>query len=116
MLRSPNGSRRDPVCKARRLAHERSACPNPGMQRLLAAILPVLVSLGAITADNGDAMHIREIDQPDLNGPYNRIWEPHLAKWTDRQLISCYGPAVWDNSNDPDRKRRSIRFGRLKVK
>ena len=39
----------------------------------------------------GDATDVLEIDRLAPDGIYNKIWEPHLAKWTDEHLVTCYG-------------------------
>jgi hypothetical protein len=54
-------------------------------------LLIISNTLVLFAADHGDVTDVREIDRLDLNGPYKRIWEPHLAKWTDKHLVSCYG-------------------------
>ena len=50
----------------------------------------VLVTV-ATAADTGDVTDVKEIDQLDPAGPYKRIWEPHLAKWSEKHLVCCYG-------------------------
>lgn len=58
---------------------------------LLTAILSLSMHTNVIAADSGDATDVRVIDRLDPDGPYQRIWEPHLAKWTDQHLVTCYG-------------------------
>jgi hypothetical protein len=56
--------------------------------------LAILLSLSTFHPDTnaaGDASAIRQIDQLAPEGIYNKIWEPHLAKWSDTHLVSCYG-------------------------
>ncbi len=42
-------------------------------------------------AERGDVSHVQVIDRLDPTSIYNRIWEPHLAKWSDRHFVCCYG-------------------------
>ena len=51
-------------------------------------MIQLLVVLAAV---GGDVTEVREIDRLDLTGPYKRIWEPHLAKWSDKHHVCCYG-------------------------
>lgn len=60
----------------------------------------ILGSISAVRA--GDVTDIREIDRLDPAGPYNKIWEPHLAKWTDKHFVSCYGLQVRGKSDMGD--------------
>ena len=46
---------------------------------------------GVLAADNGDVTDVREIDRLRPDSTYKLIWEPHLAKWTDKHLVCCYG-------------------------
>lgn len=48
-------------------------------------------SSSELLADEGDVTDVREIDRLDDNSIYNKIWEPHLAKWNDNHLVCCYG-------------------------
>jgi hypothetical protein len=62
------------------------------LPRLLSIVaLASFVTTGLRAAEAGDVTDVRVVDRLDLSGPYERIWEPHLAKWTDRHLVSCYG-------------------------
>lgn len=75
------------------------------MKYLLIAFLGVclhgLVSHGLVlhgaegdtgqNGEHGDATDVCEIDRLDSSGPYQKIWEPHLAKWTAQHLVCCYG-------------------------
>ena len=66
--------------------------PYPHMKTTLS--LAILLSLSTFHPDTnaaGDASAIRQIDQLAPEGIYNKIWEPHLAKWSDTHLVSCYG-------------------------
>ena len=61
----------------------------------LTAILFFSLSIAsAIANDHGDVTDLREIDRLPSGSIYNKIWEPHLAKWTDRHLVCCYGLQV----------------------
>lgn len=42
----------------------------------------------------GDVEGVRVIDELDLSGPYNKIWEPHIASWGDEHLVVAYGLQV----------------------
>jgi hypothetical protein len=34
------------------------------------------------------------IDTLETDGPYNKIWEPYIAKWSDRHYVAAYGLQV----------------------
>ena len=55
--------------------------------------LPLLLAncLILVAAEGGDVTDVREIDRLDPNGPYKRIWEPHLAKQAHKHFVTCYG-------------------------
>ena len=59
----------------------------------LVAVGVVLVSTiaHAQRSYEGDIQDLRTIDRLDLEGPYNKIWEPHIAKWTDEHYVVAYG-------------------------
>jgi hypothetical protein len=62
------------------------------MKTLLTALLLFSFSIHTATAeDNGDVADVREIDCLASDSPYKLIWEPHLAKWSDKHLVACYG-------------------------
>jgi len=61
------------------------------MNKLLTVLLLFLPLTGVLAADNGDVMDVREIDRLRPDSTYKLIWEPHLAKWTDKHLVCCYG-------------------------
>ena len=42
-------------------------------------------------ADTGDVKNIAVIDTLEPNGPFDKIWEPHLAKWKKNHYVACYG-------------------------
>ncbi len=67
------------------------------MQKLLIGIfLSTGLALGtsAQPSRGGDVTDVRIIDTLDPNGPFQKIWEPHFAKWTDRHYVACYGLEV----------------------
>jgi hypothetical protein len=39
----------------------------------------------------GDVQDVTTIDTLDDSGPYDKIWEPYIAPWTDKQLVAAYG-------------------------
>ena len=59
------------------------------LSRIVAFVIFLFVPLHS--SQSGDVSDVCEIDRLDPTGPYKRIWEPHLAKWTDQHLVSCYG-------------------------
>lgn len=61
------------------------------MRPLIQSLLFALFTSAAWAADSGDVTDVREIDRLPPGGLYNRIWEPHLAKWKDKHLVACYG-------------------------
>ena len=42
----------------------------------------------------GDVTNVVAIDTLDPRGPYNKIWEPYIAKWTDKHYVAAYGLQV----------------------
>lgn len=62
-------------------------------------LLPILlISFAAIpthtwAADSrtGDVTEVRTIDVLESNGPYDKIWEPYLARWSDDHYVAAYG-------------------------
>ena len=49
---------------------------------------------GARSPSHGDVTNAIAIDTLKPDGPYVKIWEPHLAKWTDRHYVVAYGLQV----------------------
>lgn len=45
----------------------------------------------SLSAADGDVTEVCEIDRLELDSGFDKIWEPHLAKWSDRHLVCCYG-------------------------
>ena len=43
---------------------------------------------------HGDVTDVTTIDTLDPTGPYNKIWEPYLAKWSEKHLLAAYGLQV----------------------
>ena len=39
----------------------------------------------------GDVTGVVTIDTLDFKGPYEKIWEPYIARWTDKHLLAAYG-------------------------
>lgn len=42
----------------------------------------------------GDVKDVVTIDSLDPDGPYNKIWEPYLAKWSSKHYVAAYGLQV----------------------
>ncbi len=42
-------------------------------------------------ASQGDVTDISTVDSLNLDGPFDKIWQPYLAKWTDEQYLATYG-------------------------
>ena len=62
------------------------------MSILPKTLLLLTLSISVAEADDdGDVTDVREIDRLPPGDIYNRIWEPHLAKWTDKHYVACYG-------------------------
>lgn len=53
--------------------------------------VPMFVAANLLNATTGDVTDVVTVDQLDSSGPYNKIWEPHFAKWTDDHYVSAYG-------------------------
>ena len=51
----------------------------------------LFIPRGFICASTGDVTDIVTVDTLDPTGPYNKIWEPHFAQWTDDHYVSAYG-------------------------
>ncbi len=47
--------------------------------------------LAAERSFQGDVKEVVTIDTLEDNGPYDKIWEPYIAKWTDTHLVAAYG-------------------------
>ena len=56
-----------------------------------AALLCCWLVPDGLTAESGDVSGVRVIDRLESDSIYNKIWEPHLAKWSDQHLVCCYG-------------------------
>lgn len=59
--------------------------------RMLGLLLILFCGGIVSAADGGDVSDVCTIDQLDPNGPYKRIWQPHMAKWGKDHLVTCYG-------------------------
>lgn len=72
--------------------------PSTALPALLAAPLVVLATAAADAAEDeayrGDVEDVVTIDVLDPEGPYDKIWEPFIARWTDEHLIAAYGLQV----------------------
>lgn len=42
-------------------------------------------------AYQGDVTDVVTIDTLEPNGPYDKIWEPYIARWTSQHLVAAYG-------------------------
>ncbi len=42
----------------------------------------------------GDVADVVTIDTLEPDGPYDKIWEPFIARWTDKHLVAAYGLQV----------------------
>ncbi len=78
-----------PLSYARRLA---------ALPTLLTASLLALGAAAAWAFDDeahrGDVEDVVAIDALDLQGPYDKIWEPFIARWTDEHYLVAYGLQV----------------------
>lgn len=62
------------------------------MKLLLTAVLVFSIDTQLTVADDrGDVTDVREIDRLAPGSQYSKIWEPHLAKWSDTHFVCCYG-------------------------
>lgn len=89
----------------RRIAHRSPEAISQSRRiRMLAAISIALLAAAAAGPQaaaeerkyNGDVTDVATIDTLDPDGPYNKIWEPYLAKWSDKHLVAAYGLQVRD--------------------
>jgi len=65
--------------------------------RLFSVILLIAFSTDLLAVEDGyegDATDVVTIDTLDPTGPYSKIWEPHLAKWSDEHYVTAYGLQV----------------------
>ncbi len=69
----------------------------------ISALLPLFAVWTASSTPNllaaeqdyaGDVTDVIAIDALDPRGPYNKIWEPYIAKWTDQHYVAAYGLQV----------------------
>ena len=63
---------------------------------------PVSGLFAAEDGYRGDVTEVVTIDTLDPSGPYGRIWQPYLAKWTDRHIVTAYGLEVRGKSDMGD--------------
>lgn len=64
---------------------------------LVASLLPSATAVAIAAEDKayrGDVEEVVTIDVLDPEGPYDKIWEPFIARWTDEHLIAAYGLQV----------------------
>lgn len=61
------------------------------MKPLMLFLILLAFAAADVAAESGDVTAVRQIDQLDVQGSYKRIWEPHLARWSDQHLVCCYG-------------------------
>lgn len=56
-------------------------------------LIPFVIFLSSVlsSGSTGDVTDVVSIDTLDPKGPYNKIWEPHFAKWSDDHYVSAYG-------------------------
>ncbi|MCA9175560.1 MAG: exo-alpha-sialidase [Planctomycetales bacterium] len=60
-----------------------------------AACATVVLSATSAEPDyRGDIQDVVTIDRLRADGPYNKIWEPYLAKWTGKHFVAAYGLQV----------------------
>ena len=52
---------------------------------LLLAVAGSTVHIPAADPADGDVTDVRIIDELPSDGPYERIWQPFIARWTDRR-------------------------------
>lgn len=57
----------------------------------LCASLVLSFTSDAFAATSGDVTDLKVIDVLDDSGPYNKIWEPYIAKWTESHYVTAYG-------------------------
>jgi hypothetical protein len=50
--------------------------------------------LAAENGYRGDVTDVVAIDTLEADGPYDKIWEPYIAKWTDKHYVAAYGLQV----------------------
>ena len=65
--------------------------------------LPVLTLPTTRAAEldyQGDVTHVTTIDTLKQDGPYNKIWEPYLAKSSDKHYLAAYGLQISGNFVD----------------
>jgi hypothetical protein len=62
---------------------------------LVSLALFTLTAIQAASAEErkyeGDVFDVTTIDTLEANGPYNKIWEPYVAKWKSKHFVSVYG-------------------------
>ena len=66
--------------------------------RFLIAAMLFLFATHVLIAEErdyqGDVTYVTTIDTLDPDGPYNKIWEPYIAKWSNKHYIAAYGLQV----------------------
>ena len=58
------------------------------------ALLLCCLSCHILQGYEGDVTQVTTIDTLNPSGPYDKIWEPHFAKWSDDHYITAYGLQV----------------------
>jgi len=65
---------------------------------LLASIVTVWNDSASVHGEErefqGDVINVATIDTLRPDGPYNKIWEPYLAKWQQKHYLAAYGLQV----------------------
>ena len=61
------------------------------MIKILISLFLLLPLTFARADDQSDVVDVVEIDRLQPNSGYRLIWEPHLAKWSSKHFVCCYG-------------------------
>ncbi len=72
--------------------------PNRFVPLMFATIVHVVM----ISAAHGDVTDIVEIDTLPTDSIYSKIWQPFIAKWTDRHYVAAYGLQLRDKGDMGD--------------
>ncbi|MDG2380039.1 MAG: sialidase family protein [Pirellulaceae bacterium] len=70
------------------------SCHSRRVGFLLVPLFAVATSVAEERSFQGDLTDVTTIDTLNPEGPYNKIWEPYLAKWTRKHYVTAYGLQV----------------------
>ena len=71
-------------------------------KRIALLICAAIMNLYVIFPAGGDVTDIVEIDTLPADSGYSKIWQPFIAKWTDKHYVASYGLQLRDKGDMGD--------------